>query len=119
MTPRETVGQLCLTGPSSDLSLQILTASQWDTRRSGQLNTGKNPNISENITFTSFILLNFTSKTSSMTILKTTSLGEIRDRDNNGVTQYLAIKYATLRNRLADAELVESREGVLDATKDG
>lgn len=52
--------------------------------------------------------------------MKTTSLGEIRGKDANGAAQYLGIKYATLKNRLADAELVESREGdVLDATRDG
>lgn len=52
--------------------------------------------------------------------LKTTSLGEIRGKDADGATQYLGIKYASLKNRLADAELVESREGdVLDAARDG
>lgn len=117
--PRDIVGQLCLIGPSLDLSLQILTASQWGTR-SGRFNTGKNSNISDNITFTLLILLNSTGKTSSMTVLKITSLGEIRGRDNNSATQYPGIKYAILRNQLADAELVKSREGeVLDAVKDG
>lgn len=53
-------------------------------------------------------------------ILKSASLGEIRGKDDGGVIQYLGIKYATLKNRLADAELAEGREGdVLDATKDG
>jgi len=53
-------------------------------------------------------------------ILKTAALGEIQGKDANGVTQYLGIKYATLKNRLADAEIVESRDGdILDATKDG
>lgn len=51
--------------------------------------------------------------------LKSASLGEIRGRDDNGVIQYSGIKYATLKNRLADAELAESNGGVLDATKDG
>lgn len=52
--------------------------------------------------------------------LKTTSLGEIRGKDANGATQYLGIKYATLKNRFADAELIKSREvDVLDATRDG
>ncbi|OJJ88268.1 putative carboxylesterase [Aspergillus glaucus CBS 516.65] len=52
--------------------------------------------------------------------LKTTSLGEIRGKDANGATQYLGIKYATLKNRFADAELIKSREAdVLDATRDG
>ncbi|TPR04292.1 tRNA-splicing endonuclease subunit sen54 N-term family protein [Aspergillus niger] len=50
----------------------------------------------------------------------TTHLGEIRGKTTNGVTQFLGIKYATLKNRLADAELVERRDGgVLDALKDG
>jgi len=54
------------------------------------------------------------------TILKTTSLGEIRGKVADGVVQYLGIKYASLRNRFADAELIEKRDGdVLDATKDG
>lgn len=54
------------------------------------------------------------------TSLQTTSLGEIRGSDADGVTKYLGIKYANLKNRLADAELIESREGdALDATSDG
>ncbi|KAL1987849.1 hypothetical protein VTN96DRAFT_2252 [Rasamsonia emersonii] len=55
------------------------------------------------------------------TVLKTTALGEIRGKTGDGVVQYLGIKYATLRNRLAEAELVERRDDgeVLDATKDG
>lgn len=54
------------------------------------------------------------------TILKTTSLGEIRGKVADGVVQYLGIKYASLRSRFADAELIEKRDGdVLDATKDG
>lgn len=53
-------------------------------------------------------------------IQTTTHLGEIRGKITNGVSQFLGIKYATLKNRLADAELVERRAGgVLDATKDG
>ncbi|KAL1852578.1 hypothetical protein Plec18170_005709 [Paecilomyces lecythidis] len=55
-----------------------------------------------------------------MATLKTTSLGEIRGKTVDGVTQYLGVKYASLKNRLANAELVEVRDGdVLDATKDG
>jgi carboxylesterase type B len=55
-----------------------------------------------------------------MTVLQTNHLGQIRGKTVDGVTHYLGIKYATLRDRLADAELVERREGeVLDATKDG
>ncbi|KAJ5967319.1 hypothetical protein N7501_003567 [Penicillium viridicatum] len=52
--------------------------------------------------------------------LKTTFLGEIRGKTENGVTQYLGIKYANLKNRLADAELIEqSLEATIDATNDG
>ncbi|RAH50329.1 putative carboxylesterase [Aspergillus brunneoviolaceus CBS 621.78] len=55
-----------------------------------------------------------------MTILLTQNLGKIRGRDSNKVTQFLGIKYATLSDRLADAQLIETRDGeVLDATKDG
>ncbi|PYI31977.1 carboxylesterase [Aspergillus indologenus CBS 114.80] len=55
-----------------------------------------------------------------MTILLTQNLGKIRGRDSNKVTQFLGIKYATLNDRLADAQLIETRDGdVLDATKDG
>ncbi|KAL3477482.1 Alpha/Beta hydrolase protein [Aspergillus californicus] len=54
------------------------------------------------------------------TVLQTQKLGGIRGKSNDGVTQYLGLRYATLENRLADAILVESREGdVLDATTDG
>lgn len=54
------------------------------------------------------------------TILTTTSLGDIRGKTVDGVTQFLGIKYATLKNRFADAELIEQRNGdVLDATTDG
>ena len=53
-------------------------------------------------------------------ILKTPLLGEIHGTHHDSVVQYLGVKYATLKNRLADAELVETREGgVLNATKDG
>jgi carboxylesterase type B len=56
------------------------------------------------------------------TTLKTTALGDIQGRDDDGVVQYLGIKYATLKDRFADAELISERPasaGVLDATKDG
>ncbi|KAL4898094.1 Alpha/Beta hydrolase protein [Aspergillus ambiguus] len=54
------------------------------------------------------------------TILQTKLLGDIRGKNVDGVTHYLGIKYATLKDRFADAELVETRQaGVLDATKDG
>ncbi|KAL4877999.1 Alpha/Beta hydrolase protein [Aspergillus karnatakaensis] len=53
-------------------------------------------------------------------ILQTERLGTIQGKSNDGVTQYLGIKYATLKDRLADAKLIESREGdILDATRDG
>ncbi|CAI7573943.1 unnamed protein product [Penicillium viridicatum] len=52
--------------------------------------------------------------------LKTTFLGEIHGKTENGVTQYLGIKYANLKNRLADAELIEQNlEATIDATNDG
>lgn len=55
-----------------------------------------------------------------MVIIKTTSLGEIRGKTVDGISQYLGVKYASLKNRLADAELIEKRDGdILDATKDG
>ncbi|KAL4963609.1 putative carboxylesterase [Aspergillus stella-maris] len=52
--------------------------------------------------------------------LQTTNLGTIQGKSNEGVTQYLGVPYAILKDRLADAILVESRDGsVLDATTDG
>lgn len=55
-----------------------------------------------------------------VSVLHTSSLGDLRGKDHDGVVQYLGLQYATLKNRLADAELVEGRNGdVLDATKDG
>lgn len=54
------------------------------------------------------------------TTLTTTALGQICGLNKAGVTQYLGIKYASLTDRLADAQLVASRHGdVLDATRDG
>jgi carboxylesterase type B len=54
------------------------------------------------------------------TLLNTTTLGRVQGTTEDGVTQYLGIKYATLKDRLADAELIAERDGdVLDATKDG
>ncbi|KAK7540524.1 Alpha/Beta hydrolase protein, partial [Phyllosticta citribraziliensis] len=48
------------------------------------------------------------------------ALGEVRGkaRDDTGVVQFLGIKYATLRDRFAPAELIEEAHGV-DATKYG
>ncbi|OQD69775.1 hypothetical protein PENPOL_c002G10596 [Penicillium polonicum] len=52
--------------------------------------------------------------------LKTTFLGKIHGKTEKGVTQYLGIKYANLKNRLADAELIEqSLEATIDATNNG
>ncbi|RHZ63669.1 hypothetical protein CDV55_106327 [Aspergillus turcosus] len=54
------------------------------------------------------------------TILQTRFLGDIRGRTHDGVSQFLGIQYATLKDRFADAKLVEQREGsILDASKDG
>lgn len=54
------------------------------------------------------------------TTLTTSKLGQIRGKSGDGVTQYLGIKYATLENRFADAQLIGERHGdVLDATTDG
>ncbi|KAJ5690785.1 hypothetical protein N7462_005177 [Penicillium macrosclerotiorum] len=54
------------------------------------------------------------------TTLQTSTLGQIRGKSGDGVTQYLGIKYANLKNRFADAELIESRgSGTLDGTRDG
>ncbi|OJJ01739.1 hypothetical protein ASPVEDRAFT_83267 [Aspergillus versicolor CBS 583.65] len=53
-------------------------------------------------------------------VLQTQHLGTIQGKSGDGVTQYLGIKYATLKNRLADAVPVDSPRGdTLDATKDG
>lgn len=58
--------------------------------------------------------------TTMAALLNTTALGKVQGTTKDGVTQYLGIKYATLKNRLADAELIAERDGdVLDATKDG
>ncbi|EED13169.1 carboxylesterase, putative [Talaromyces stipitatus ATCC 10500] len=55
-------------------------------------------------------------------LLQTTYLGQVQGKNIDGVTHYRGIKYASLRNRLADAELITSRSpnnGILDATKYG
>lgn len=53
-------------------------------------------------------------------VLETTSLGTIQGKVSDAVTQYLGIKYATLKDRLADAVPIDSREGdALNATIDG
>lgn len=47
-------------------------------------------------------------------------LGDIRGKNEGGVTQFLGIKYASLKNRFADAEMIEERKGgILDASTDG
>lgn len=54
------------------------------------------------------------------TILQTRFLGDIRGKTHDGVSQFLGIQYATLKDRFADAKLVEQRDGsILDASKDG
>lgn len=54
------------------------------------------------------------------TILKTEALGDIRGKNDGIVSQFLGIQYATLKNRLANAELIAQRHGdILDATIDG
>ncbi|GIC87941.1 putative carboxylesterase [Aspergillus udagawae] len=54
------------------------------------------------------------------TTLQTRFLGEVRGKSHDGVSQFLGIQYATLKDRFADAELIEQREGsILDASKDG
>lgn len=54
------------------------------------------------------------------TIIKTRFLGDIRGKNEGGVTQFLGIKYASLKNRFADAEMIEERKGgILDASTDG
>ncbi|KAH9878854.1 hypothetical protein J1614_002288 [Plenodomus biglobosus] len=52
--------------------------------------------------------------------LKHAKLGELRGNNVDGVTQFLGLKYATLKNRLASAELVEGYGSQsTDATKFG
>lgn len=54
------------------------------------------------------------------TVLQTQNLGDIRGKDNGVVSQFLGIKYASLKDRLSEAVLIEQRSGgILDATKDG
>ena len=47
------------------------------------------------------------------TTIQTKHLGQIRGRTAEGVTQFLGIKYATLEDRLADAQLVEKHDGAM------
>uniref|UniRef100_A0A9P3ENT3 Carboxylic ester hydrolase n=1 Tax=Aspergillus pseudoviridinutans TaxID=1517512 RepID=A0A9P3ENT3_9EURO len=55
------------------------------------------------------------------TTLKTALLGEVQGKTADGVTQYLGIKYASLRDRLAVAEVTDhgNRDIVLNATTYG
>ena len=53
-------------------------------------------------------------------LVRTSSFGVVQGVKANGVTAFLGIKYATLKNRFAEPEIIERRiEGVLDATQDG
>lgn len=48
------------------------------------------------------------------------ALGKVTGKSEGGVVQYLGIKYATLKNRLADPELVVgSKYDHVDSTKTG
>jgi hypothetical protein len=52
--------------------------------------------------------------------LKHEHLGELKGTSVDGAVQFLGLKYATLKNRLATAELVDSYgSGTTDATKYG
>ena len=49
------------------------------------------------------------------------SLGEIHGRQEDGVTQFLGIKYASLKDKFAPSEVYEHSKGngVVDGTKLG
>ena len=52
--------------------------------------------------------------------LKHTQLGELKGNSVDGTVQFLGLKYASLKNRLATAEIVNSYgSGITDATKYG
>jgi hypothetical protein len=52
--------------------------------------------------------------------LKHEHLGELKGNSVDGAVQFLGLKYATLKNRLATAELVNSYgSGTTDATRYG
>lgn len=54
------------------------------------------------------------------TTLKHANLGNLKGNIVNGTAQFLGLKYAKLKNRLATAEIVETYDtGVTDATKYG
>ena len=46
-------------------------------------------------------------------------LGEVTGNEKGGVTQYLGIKYASLKERFAAPELMEKYEDGVDATRYG
>ncbi|OAL44019.1 carboxylesteras-like protein [Pyrenochaeta sp. DS3sAY3a] len=52
--------------------------------------------------------------------IKHTTLGEVKGNIKSGTAQFLGLKYATLKNRLATAEIAQNDgTGVIDATKFG
>lgn len=52
--------------------------------------------------------------------IKHTKLGEVQGNIKSGTAQFLGLKYATLKNRLATAEIAQNDgTGVIDATKFG
>jgi carboxylesterase type B len=46
-------------------------------------------------------------------------LGDLKGNSVDGAVQFLGLKYASLKNRFAPAELIESYGGGADATKFG
>jgi hypothetical protein len=56
----------------------------------------------------------------STKVIQTSSLGQIQGTVVYDVVQFSGVPYASLRDRLADAEIIQSRAGdTLDGTKDG
>lgn len=56
----------------------------------------------------------------AMTTFEHPSLGPICGQAGDGLTQFLGLKYASLRDRLAEPEMViESHEKAINATKIG
>ena len=54
------------------------------------------------------------------TNLKHSQLGELQGNSEDGTAQFLGLQYATLKNRLATAEMVDTYgSGTTDATKFG
>lgn len=59
-------------------------------------------------------------KVPKMTVLHTALLGKIEGKTSDGVTEFLGIKYATLKNRFAEAQIAQpSSTDTLDATTHG